>query len=81
MNGDSTIPKVTGTPTYAGDSKRVRTSILSILGAVVTIATLLANVNKWFPIVAGIATAIIVAVNQIYGMQATGPVTTTKEQP
>jgi hypothetical protein len=75
---DSTVPKVVGTPSYAGNSKRVKTSILSILGAIVTIATLLANVNKWFPIIAGIATAVIVAVNQMYGMQATGPVTTEK---
>ena len=75
---DSTVPKVVGTPSYAGSSKRVITSILSILGALVTILTLLAHFKPVLTYVAGIITAIILALNQIFGMTATGPVTTEK---
>jgi hypothetical protein len=77
---DSTIPKVIGTPSYAGSSKRVLTSILSVLGALVTILTLLAHFNPVLTYVAGVITAIILALNQIFGMQATGPVTTQKPE-
>ena len=74
---DSTIPKIVGTPTYAGNSKRVLTSIISALVALATICGLLAHVKPVFTIVGGIITAIVVALNQIFGMTSTGPVTLT----
>ena len=75
---DSTIPKIVGTPSYAGGSKRVLTSILSALGAAITILTLLAHFKPMFTVIAGCLTAIVTALNQIYGMTARGPVTTVK---
>jgi len=77
---DSTIPKIVGTPSYAGGSKRVLTSILSILGAAVTICTLLGHFKPVFVYVASGITAVVVALNQIFGMTATGPVTTQKPE-
>jgi len=76
MPSDST--KITGTPSYAGSSKRVLTSILSVLGAAITILTLLAHFKPVFTIIAGCLTAVVTALNQIYGLTATGPVTTRK---
>jgi len=73
---DST--KVVGTPSYAKSSKRVITAILAALTALATICTLLANLKPIFTIIGGCITAVIVCLNTIFGLTATGPVTTQK---
>lgn len=75
---DSTIPKVPGTPSYAGDSKRVWFAIFTAVGTIGTLASILGHFSPKIQIAAGIATAICAGINQYFGFKATGPVTMTK---
>ena len=78
LQTDSTKPPVVGTPTYAGDSKRVMFAIFTALGTIGTVAAVLGNLNPKIQIVAGICTAICAGINQYYDFKATGPVTTQR---
>lgn len=68
MPTDSTL----GTPWTK--SRRVWFAIFSGLGALATIASLLAKLRPEVSVVAGIATAICAGINQYFGFTASGPV-------
>ena len=76
---DRNLTLLAGTPWTK--SRRVWFAIFSALGAIATIASLIAKLKPTVSIVAGILTAVCTAINQYFGFTASGPVVSRGEKP